>query len=207
MRKKVDVVVFDFDGTLSAKDANMEFAKFCSRRSLRPWLFLPVIGFALILRLFAGGQVSRLNIIWREIMRGFLTREMVAKFAPEFIKQHKLSRFGLAKERVASEHSNPDRKVLLISASPDYLVRALVADMKFDAVLCSEMEKNKPWKYKFLCWGENKVVALDEWAQQHKCFPVVVRSYADSKSDIPLMRIAAEQVWIDRRTGLRKNAA
>ena len=33
MLKKVDVVVFDFDGTLSGLDSNVEFAKYCFRLS------------------------------------------------------------------------------------------------------------------------------------------------------------------------------
>ena len=45
---------------------------------------------------------------------------------------------------------------------------------------------------------------MDEWAKEHKFIPNVVRAYSDSKSDLPMMEIAAEQVWIDRKTGLRK---
>ena len=94
--------------------------------------------------------------------------------------------------------------MLLISASPDYLIPKLVSDMKFDAVLCSKMDENKPYKYKFLCWGKNKVVAMDKWAREHKIIPNVVRAYSDSIVDMPIMEIAKEQVWIDRKTGLRK---
>ena len=67
------------------------------------------------------------------------------------------------------------------------------------------MVKEKPWKYKFLCWGRNKVVALDKWAVEHKYIPNVVRAYSDSKNDMPIMEIAKEQVWIDKKTGLRKS--
>ena len=54
-----------------------------------------------------------------------------------------------------------------------------------------------------MCWGANKVIALDEWAKEHKYVPRVVRSYSDSRSDMPVMEIADEQVWVDRKTGLR----
>ena len=39
---------------------------------------------------------------------------------------------------------------------------------------------------------------------ENKIIPNVIRSYSDSKSDMPMMKIAKEQVWIDRKTGLRK---
>ena len=66
------------------------------------------------------------------------------------------------------------------------------------------MDKEHPWKYKFLCWGKNKVIALDKWATENKYIPNVVRSYSDSKTDMPIMEIAKEAVWIDAKTGLKK---
>lgn len=198
MLKKIDLVVFDFDGTLSAKDCNMAFGKYCFKHSLRPWAFLPVIGVAGIAKLFNPG-----GIWWRQTMRSFLTADMVKKLAPNFIKEHKMERFGWSKEQVATERAKGN-KVILISAGPDYLIPFLVSDIKFDAVICSKMEKLKPWKYKFLCWGSNKVLAMDEWATKNKYLPNLVKSYSDSKTDLPLMELADEQVWIDPRTGLRK---
>ena len=198
MLVKKDIVVFDFDGTLSAHDSNVEFAKYCARRSVRPWLFLPVIAIAGIVKWINPGGVW-----WRETIRRFMTPEMVKKFAPGFIKQHKRERFGWSKEQVMAER-NAGRTVVLISASPDYLLPALVRDIPFDAVLCSKMDAARPWKYTFLCWGKNKVCALDNWAKDKKYIPRVVRSYSDSRADLPMMEIAAERVWVDRKTGLRK---
>ena len=198
MLEKSDIVVFDFDGTLSAGDSNVEFAKYCFKHSIRPWFYLPLMGVAGIARLF-----NPAGVWWRENIRRFLTPDMVNKFAPDFIKQHRRERFGWSKEQVAAERA-AGRRVILISASPNYLLEPLVRDIKFDAVLCSQMDATRPWKYKFLCWGENKVRAMDEWAKKNRIIPRVVRSYSDSKSDIPLMEIASEQVWVDRKTGLRK---
>lgn len=200
MLQKKDVVLFDFDGTLSGKDANTEFAKYCFRHSIRPWLFLPMILFC---GAFRKSQPD--GIWWRQGMRRFITKKMVKKLAPAFIKQHKLNRFGWSKERVQAER-DAGRIVIMVSASVDYLLRPLVRDMNFDIVFCSETQKDKPWKYDFLCYGANKVRKMDEWAAANKIIPHVVRAYSDSKSDMPMMEIADEQVWIDAKTGLRKEA-
>ncbi|MBR3511114.1 MAG: haloacid dehalogenase-like hydrolase [Alphaproteobacteria bacterium] len=198
MLQKKDIVVFDFDGTLSASDSNYEFFKYCFKHSLRPWLFLPCVFVGMI-----GSCVDKSGIWWREIIRNFITPKMVKDYSKDVIKLHKQNRFGWAKEQVAKE-KNAGNIVVLISASTDYLIPGLVKDMNFDAVFCSKMDIDKPYKYKFLCWGKNKVIALDNWAKENKIIPNVVRSYSDSKSDMPMMEIAKEQVWIDKKTGLRK---
>ena len=198
MQKTVDVVLFDFDGTLSWPDSNFAFGCYCMHRSVRPWLFLPLMGLCWIIRcVYPGGMW------WRENMRRFLTQKMVKKYAPGFIREHKRNRFGWAAEKVASERA-AGNKVVLVSASADYLIPALVRDMKFDAVICSKMCEKKPWKYKFLCWGMNKVYAMDEWARENKFIPHVVRAYSDSVTDMPMMEIADQQIWINPKTGMPK---
>lgn len=198
MLKKINLVVFDFDGTLSAFDSNAQFIKYCFSHSLRPWFFLPLMIFLSPMKYINPG-----GIWWRELLRMFLTNDMIKKLVPGFIKQHKMNRFGWAAERVAAERS-AGNKVILISAGPEYLIKKLVSDIKFDAVIASEYEKSHPWKFKSFVWGANKVVAMDRWAKENKFIPKLLRSYSDSKTDLPIMILANEQVWIDRKTGCRK---
>ena len=65
------------------------------------------------------------------------------------------------------------------------------------------MEASHPYKYKFFCWGYNKVATLDKWAKAHKVLPIVIESYADSKSDKPLMDLAKKQMWIDKSGNIK----
>lgn len=198
MVKKANVVVFDFDGTLSASDSNFEFGRYCFKHNLRPWLFLPIFLIGLCIY-----YVNKHSRIARELMRLFLTPKMVKKFAPIVIREHKKRRFGWAKSQVAKEH-DAGNICILISAGPDYTVPKLVADMDFDVIMTSEMYEKKPWKFKFMCWGPDKVVALDRWAKKNKIVPHVVRSYGDSKSDKYIMALADTEIWINRKTGLPK---
>ena len=192
--KKVNVVLFDFDGTLSWPDSNIAFARYCFGHSLRPWIFLPII-----LGCACARYLNRRGVWWRENVRLFLTPGLIKRLAPEFAKLHLKNRFGWAAERVAAERA-AGNKVLLVSASPDYLMNKLLGGMEFDGVLCSKTNKKKPWKYEFMCWGQNKVIALDAWAKKNKCVPHVVRAYSDSKSDMPMMEIADQQIWIDPKS-------
>ena len=196
MLRRINVVLFDFDGTLSARDTNMEFGRYCFRHSLRPWLFLSLMGACMISRAF-----NPAGVWWRQNMRRFINSDLVNRFSDDFIKQHKRERFGWAADKVADERARGNM-VVLISASPNYLIPKLVRDMKFDAVICSQMDSARPWKYKTFCWGKNKVVLMDDWARAHKFIPHVVRAYSDSKSDLPMMEIADQQIWINPKTGL-----
>ncbi len=197
MFKKVNVVMFDFDGTLSARDANMEFGKYCFQHSLRPWFFIPVMIIGFIVK-----QFNPSGVWWRQMTRRFLTEKMVKKFAPDFIKKHKMERFGWAASQVENERA-AGNKVILISAGPEYLIKNLVRDIKFDAVICSDIDIKNPWKIKFFCWGKNKIIAMDKWAIKNNFTTKLVRAYSDNKSDTPIMNLAREQVWINPKTGCR----
>ena len=73
--RKVNVVIFDFDGTLSAHDANYEFGKYCFKHSLRAWLFLPITLFGMSFRHIAPNAAW-----WRQIGRRFINAKMVKRF-------------------------------------------------------------------------------------------------------------------------------
>jgi phosphoserine phosphatase len=213
-KKKISgVVVFDFDGTLSAGDANVGFWKYCFMHSFRAWLFLPVVLCGALVRAAAffgsGESVRGVDVMWRHMMRMFLTPGMVGGLSPGFIARHKLNRFGWAADMVARERARGNIAVM-VSASPDYLLLPLIRGMGFDYVICSDMDRARPWKYKFLCYGGNKSLALDALFAGLAARgggakgPKIVRAYSDSASDMPVMRRAREMVWIDPETGLRK---
>jgi phosphoserine phosphatase len=220
--KKVKLVLFDFDGTLSSGDSNTGFWKDCFARSVRPWLFLPMFLAGCVLRIVSlfschKHRVGQIDLLWRESMRMYLTPAMVRDLAPDFIRRHRANRFGWAADQVAAEKA-AGNVVICISAGPDFLIEKLVADMGFDAVICSVMDARRPWRYDFLCWGENKVRALADYVHMRGARPKkdnaktgrvwngvsVVRAYSDSNADLPMMTLAADRVWINRKTGMRK---
>lgn len=194
MAKKIDISVFDFDGTLSASDANLEFGKYLLRHSPKTWLYLPFIIVGMLAK-----YLNPSGLWWRQMSRRYVTKNTVQRYAPEFIREHKKRRFDWALDAVAREREDGNI-VLLISASPDYLVPYLVDDMDFDAILCSQMDALHPWKINFLCWGPGKVEALAHWAAENNVIPNVVRSYGDSPGDKFIMARANEQVWIERNS-------
>ncbi|MDR2268557.1 MAG: haloacid dehalogenase-like hydrolase [Rickettsiales bacterium] len=190
------LIVFDFDGTLSSSDTNFEFWKFAMRRSVRPYFFLPLTIFGMLIK-----PLNKNGAFWREISRLWISVPLLKKLRNDFIKEHLKKRFGWAAEQVRAEKAKRNI-VICISASPDYFVRELVGDMGFDLVLCSITDKKKPWKYKFLCYGENKLAALNLAIKKNY---EIARAYSDNKSDLPIMKLANDKVWINPQTGCRIN--
>ncbi|MCL2331522.1 MAG: haloacid dehalogenase-like hydrolase [Proteobacteria bacterium] len=198
------VVLFDFDGTLSAGDANTGFWKYCFRHSLRPWIFLPVVLVGVIMRGIAAiiprrdNRVRRIDIVWRQWFRAYISPALVRKLAPGFIAEHKKNRWGWALAQVAKERANGNITILT-SAGPDYLILPLVRDMDFDYIIASEMDPWHPWRYRFFNYMADKIDALSPLLNGG----VVVRAYSDNATDRPMMSLAREQVWIDPKTGAR----
>ncbi|MDR1361301.1 MAG: haloacid dehalogenase-like hydrolase [Rickettsiales bacterium] len=199
MKDEVRVVLFDFDGTLSAGDANSGFWKYCFAHSLRPWFFLPIVLFGFLIKPFNKG-----GVFWRQCARCFLTPDMVKKLAPGFIKLHRKKRFAWAKDTIARE-KEWGRLAICISAGPDYLILPLVKDMGFDLIICTETDKRRPWKLKFLCWGINKVIALTAWEVKNNIRARVIKSFSDHPSDAPMMGIADVCIWVNPKTGEFRN--
>jgi len=73
-----------------------------------------------------------------------------------------------------------------------------VSDIEFDLIICSEFNKKRPWQLEFFNYGENKRTALNAIGITR-----AVRTYSDHKSDMPIMEMADEQVWIDPVHGTR----
>ena len=209
-KQRPSVVLFDFDGTLSGGDTNIGFWWYCMRHSLRPWLFLPAALAGVVVKMIAGvrlpgagtkfPRIRRIDLIWRHLLRLYLTPGMVARFASGFVKQHLSNRFGWAAEQVAKERAGGNM-VILTSASADFLLVQLVNDMKFDYIIGSCMNPARPWQFMFFNYGVNKVAAIE--ALLKNCDFNVVRAYSDSSTDLPMMSLAKEQVWINPKTGCR----
>jgi phosphoserine phosphatase len=194
-----NIVVFDFDGTLAAGDLNYDFGKYAMRHSVRPWLFLPLTIFGFLIRPF-----NKSGMFWRELCRMWACKKLVSRMRAPFLREHGSRVFGWAGEQIAAEKKR-GYSVALISASPDFLLREFVknAGWRFDIFLCSKMDAARPWKYKFLCYGENKLTALNKAVKNCR----IVRAYSDSRSDMPIMRLAREQVWINPKTGMRRKSS
>ncbi|MDR1697233.1 MAG: haloacid dehalogenase-like hydrolase [Rickettsiales bacterium] len=204
--KNKNLVLFDFDGTLSRGDTNAAFYKYCFKHSLRPWFHIHRVMFAMLYRFVAKFfkrdrfTVTKSDITWREISKSWMTLSLIKRLLPGFLDEFRTHRFGWAAQQVRKEHAGGNT-VILTTAGPDFLIFPLVCDMDFDYIITTETRKRRRYKIKFFNYRANKVAALQPFLDAGY---TVLRAYSDSKNDMPMMNLAKTQIWINSHDGTLK---
>lgn len=83
-------------------------------------------------------------------------------------------------------------KDIIISASPEFLLKPIIAELEVLDFMGSKVNK-KTGKYTGLnCYGEEKVKRLNKKYSDYQ----VLEAYSDSKSDIPILKLAKKQFLV-----------
>ena len=170
--------VYDFDNTLLKGDSTARFFAFCLRRYPRMWLDAPAQaanGLLFVLRL-------RKKQAFKQRMLHFLALiGDVDQAVDDFWREN----FPRIKAWYPPRHRADD---VVISASPEFLIRPACARLDIRCVMGSPVDKHTG---RFLgpnCHGQEKVTRF------HARFPGarIEEFYSDSHSDDPLAALAEE---------------
>lgn len=166
--------VYDFDGTLYQGDSTTDFLKWCMRRHPRIVLTLPrtALAAAACFGMHCTEKTRFKNTLYR-----FLP------LIPDI--ESEVARFWNAhRERIAGP-CNPKQGDLVISASPEFLLRDLCAERGL-SLMASPVDPHTGRTLGPNCSGAEKVVRL------RAVYPdePVETFYSDSRSDNPLAEIA-----------------
>ena len=171
------VNVYDFDHTIYSGDASFDFIAYCLLRNAKFWKHLPSIGW--VLWLYILGFAERRQV--KEVAFKFLADiqdidGMIEKFWEKYSKNVKpffLDMYG--------------KGDLIISASPEFLLRPLTERLKIE-LIATVMDKKTG-----RIMGEN-CRAKEKLARLKAVYPelVIDNMYSDSWSDLPLMEVARQ---------------
>ena len=173
--------VFDFDNTLLKGDSTARFFAYCLRRYPRMWLDAPAQaanGLLFVLRL-------RKKQAFKQRMLHFLTFIGDVDRAVEGFWQANLSR---VKAWYPRRHRDDD---VVISASPEFLIRPACQRLGILTVIGSPVDKRSGLFLGPNCHGREKV------ARFRARFPGgrIDEFFSDSRSDQPLAELA-EKAWL-----------
>lgn len=176
--------VYDFDGTIYKKDSSVEFYKYTVR--VKPWLllqYLPKQIFAII--------KYKLSLVTKEEMKetyfSFLKGITASRILDDFT-DHELPNIN---EWYLEQRSADD---IIISASPEFLVRAFARKLGVTNVIASKVDISTGAYSGKNCHGKEKVIRL------YQEFPeaVIDKFYSDTASDIYLAQRAKHAFMVNK---------
>lgn len=190
----MDIAIFDLDKTITRSDTYVQFLlSILKRRPLRAFrcIHLP---FALLI--FKAGLRSNswLKETFLTAFAGGLTRDEICEFSESFTTE--VLRDGVyqeALEQIAHHRRKGDR-LTLASASFNFYIDILAAQLEFDDVLCTQAEWNDQDQLtgRILgknCYGENKLEAVEKHLStiegKHQ-----ITFYSDHDSDLPVFLLS-----------------
>lgn len=170
--------VYDFDNTIYRGDSTAGFIFYCWRFRPRSLLNLPrtaVLGLLYVLHLLP-------KLVFKENLYHMFS------YIPDMeqvVDSYAASRLDHIKPWYLQQQEPDD---LIISASPEFLVQAFASRIGIHHVIASSVDLHSGRYTGVNCHGEEKVIRF------HKLYPgaVISRFYSDSRSDLPLAKLADE---------------
>ena len=168
---------YDFDGTIYEGDSSIDFYKFCLKKNKKVLLQAPVQIWGILLYLLKIKDKTEMKVR----IFSFLKRiDNVDAYITEFWKSHKKK----IKKWYLDQKEPTD---VIISASPEFLLKPLEKEMKF-TVIASKVDKKTG---KFLsknCHDYEKIVRYEELYKKK-----IKKFYTDSiRADKAMLEYAKE---------------
>lgn len=168
--------LYDFDNTIYEGDSSTDFFFYCLKKYPKIAKLLPKIIFSGVkckLKLITTTELKQVIFLFLKYV------DDIDSCVEEFWNTHRIyiKDFYLAKK-----HDND----IIISASPEFLLKPICDDLKVMYLIGSRVNK-KTGKFTGLnCHDEEKVRRLNKKYDDYE----VMEAYSDSKSDIPMLKLA-----------------
>jgi HAD superfamily hydrolase (TIGR01490 family) len=107
-------------------------------------------------------------------------------------------------------HRAAGRLVYLVSASPEEIVAPLAGHLGLDGIIASRAVLDTEGRYTgevaFYCYGDQKVVAIEELADREDIDLSRSFAYSDSATDLPMLRLVGHPIAVNPDRGLTREA-
>lgn len=210
MSKPVVGAFFDFDKTLLETESAKLGLKYLWDRRLLSMRFLVKV---LVANIFYQRHLVSDEFVAKIILKLYRGRRLqeFAEGAPQFYQDSlkpMLAPNILAKVR---EHQREGRLLILISGSVRYMLNAVVADIGFDHLLCTDLEVGDDGLLTGralgpLCIDRTKRTLAIQLAEAHNIDLLNSYAYGNHQSDIPLLELVGNPFVVEPTRPLRKVA-
>lgn len=183
----MQVNVYDFDNTIYDGESLADFFFFIIKKKKSAIRYIPLVLYTLSLYKLRLVSDEKANKIASK-MAGFILKNKkdVKRFVDEFWleNKHKLKKSFLKRL---------NRKSVIITASPSFLMNGIKKELKTKHIIASEFNM-KTVQFDFLCLGKNKITAFEKNFGKKK----IKEFYSDSLNDLPMMRYAEKAFLVKK---------
>ncbi|MFW2339005.1 MAG: HAD family hydrolase, partial [Acidimicrobiia bacterium] len=194
---------FDLDKTIIAKSSTLAFGRplykagFLNRRALLK------AGIAQIVYVMVGadhdqmekvrGQLLALTKGWDRVQVQELVRETVDEIVAPLVYAEALA--------LIDEHHRAGRTVVIISSSPEEVVRPLAVYLGVDDVIATRSKSGPDGRYTgeldFYAYGPGKAEAIRDLAERDGVDLTASYAYSDSATDLPMLEAVGHPVVVN----------
>lgn len=136
--------------------------------------------------------------------------QQVSQTAEAFVQQHLFKQLYPMAQQLIRAHQQAGRRVVIVSASEDFLVRPWQQLLAIDAAIGIEIETQQgiitgqartPLSYR-----EGKVAVINRWLAEQGISPGDCYAYSDSHNDIAMLEFASHPVATNPNQQLKARA-
>lgn len=202
---KKTLALFDFDGTMIRGDSILAYLRLALRRkALSCWEYAKITCHTIryLMKLETDEQIKTRALRFRRDMAENRRDALDAAFVEEEL----LPRVYPAARARLEKHQKAGHITLLVTASTENYMIPAAKNMGFDAVLATPIGEDGIVHHN--CKGEEKVRRIKEWLASEGVQADFAAScaYGDSKSDLPMLRLAGHPTLVNPKRALRRAA-
>ncbi|MDO5326554.1 MAG: HAD-IB family hydrolase [Clostridia bacterium] len=205
MAEEKALALFDFDGTMIRGDSIVAYVGFARKKSLLSFFgYMKTWGAAL---LYAAGKISAEESKTRALsFRQKLSPQERDRLDRAFAQEELLPRIYPQAKACLKKHRQEGKITLLVTASTENYMQYVSEALGFDGLLASPIDDQG--RVRDNCKGEEKGKRIQGWLTSKNIQPDFKAScaYGDSKSDLPMLRLAGHPVQVNPKKKLRKAA-
>jgi HAD superfamily hydrolase (TIGR01490 family) len=207
-----EAAFFDLDKTIIAKSSTLAFTKPLFKAGLLNRRTLAKAGIAQAYYQIFGAdhdQLERVKDEMAALTSGWdrdevvaMVEETVSSIVPPLVFAEALA--------IIDHHRGQGRRIIVVSSSPEEIVRPLCKYLAIDEVIATRAEVGPDGKYTgeiaLYAYGPGKAAAMADLAEQEGIDLGSSYAYSDSATDIPMLELVGHPVAVNPDSELQRHA-
>jgi HAD superfamily hydrolase (TIGR01490 family) len=208
----MEAAFFDLDKTIISRSSSLALSRPMYRAGMVSRGQLLRGAYAQMVYLLVGADEKKMERLkegmlaltkgWDRVQVEGLVRDVILDVIDPYVYQEALDLMEL--------HRSEDRRIYIVSSSPEEVVRPLAAHFGISGVIATRAEVDDGGRYtgelEFYCYGDQKAEAVRQLAERVGIDLARSYAYTDSITDLPMLEAVGNPVAVNPDRDLRRAA-